>query len=155
MGYTGRIVVARSGQRLTETLDAAVLDEKDLGGGWQSLQLDGDLRSATQVLVDQTGAPALSAFVVDSDLADVSGQTPSGVRWRTYLHENAALQLGAPPLTTSPDEVVRQALAWSAEAGLTASEGALRAALQAHNTFAEETLDELLAALGLLAPVSP
>ncbi len=151
MGYTGRIVVARSGQRLAETLDAAVLDEKDLGDGWQSLQLDGDLRSANESLVDQTGAPALSAFIVDSDLADVSGQAPSGVRWRAYLHENKALQMGAPPLTTSRDEVVRQALAWSAEAGLPASEGALRSALDAHNTFAEETFDELLAALGLLS----
>lgn len=152
MGYTGRIVVARSGQRLADTLDATVLDEHDLGGGWQSLQLDGDLRSATQTLVAQTGAPALSAFFVDSDLADVSAATPNGVGWRAYLHENSALQLGAPPLTTPRDEVVRQALAWSAEAGLTASENAVRAVLDANNTFAEETFDELLAALGLPAP---
>ncbi|WP_027341553.1 hypothetical protein [Hamadaea tsunoensis] len=152
MGYTGRIVVARSDHRLAEALPGiGILDQQDLGGGWQSLHLDGDLRSATQTLVTQTGSPALSAFILDSDLADVSALTPGGVRWRAYLHEEAAEEMGAPPLGTSRDEVVGQALAWSAEAGLTASETALRAALDAHHTLAEETFDELLAALGIVA----
>jgi hypothetical protein len=55
----------------------------------------------------------------------------------------------APQLDTPRDEVVRRALAWSAEAGLSASPVAIVAALDAHNTFAEETFAELLAALGL------
>ena len=158
MGYSGRIVVARTEQRLAEVealRGIAVLDEKTYGDGWQSVQLDGDLRTATHALVAQTQAPALSAYILDSDLADVSALTPGGVQWRAYLHEDAALELGALELDTARDEVVRRALAWSAEAGLQASQAGLLAALDAHDTFAEETFDELLAALGLTIGSSP
>jgi hypothetical protein len=152
MGYSGRIVVARTDGRLAEAealTGVAVLNETTYRHGWQSVQLDGDPRVATRTLVEQTQAPALSAYILDSDLADVSALAPSGLAWRTYLHEDAALELGAPELDTPRDEVVRRALAWSAEAGLAASQAALVAALDAHNTFAEETFEELLAALGL------
>jgi hypothetical protein len=80
----------------------------------------------------------------------------SGVCWHAYLHEETALGYGAPPLEHSVDEVVRRALAWSAEAGLTPSTAALSAAFTVHNAFAEETLDELLDALGLTSePLGP
>src|SRR5215468_3240853 len=138
MGYSGRIVVARSEHRLagSEALGSVgVLHDKDLGGGWQSIQLDGELPAAARTLVAQTGAPAVTAFILDSDVADVSALAPSGLGWRTYLHEDSALEMGAPPLGTPLEEVVRQALAWSAEAGLVGSESAVRVALEAHNTF--------------------
>ena len=152
MGYTGRIVVARSARPLSEleAIDPAdVLDESTHRGDWRSAQLDGDLRAAVQALVAETGAPALSAFVMDSDVADVEALSPGGVTWHVYLHEETALRYGAPELSQTPDEVIGQAQAWSAEAGLTADPEALRAALEAHNVFAEETFDELLDALGV------
>lgn len=153
MGYSGRMVVARADHPLTGSEALAhvrVLHEEDLGGGWRFLQLDGDLRGAARTFVDQTGAPVVTAFIIDSSVADVSALTPGGLTWRAYLHETSALQMGAPALDTPRDDLVRQAQAWSAQAGLTASESALRTAFDAHNTFAEETFNQLLAALGVL-----
>jgi hypothetical protein len=91
-------------------------------------------------------------FVLDSDCADVQGLTPSGVNWRAYLHPETAEGYGAPALDQSDEEITRQALAWSAEAGLAADTGALRDAFEATNEFAEDTLDELLGALGIPGP---
>jgi hypothetical protein len=152
MGYTGRILVARTVVSPAESpaVEAGlVLDGGELGDGWWRIQLDGDSPGAARGLVAETGAPVVSAFVLDSDCADVEGLTPAGIRWRTYLHRGIAQEYGAPELEQSDDEILRQALAWSAEAGLTAGGDALRAALGAKNVFAEETFDELLAALGL------
>jgi hypothetical protein len=44
---------------------------------------------------------------------------------------------------------LEHALAWAAEAGLTADGEAVRTALDATNVFAEETFHELLEALGI------
>jgi hypothetical protein len=49
----------------------------------------------------------------------------------------------------------RQARAWSAEAGLAADTGVLRDAFEATNELAEDTLDELLEALGIPASQAP
>lgn len=151
MGYTGRIVVARSVASPVglPALGAEVLDVRELGDGWWSVQLDGDSAGAMEGLVAATGAPVVSAFVLDSDCADVEGLTPAGVRWRTYLHRDVAESFGAPALEQSDDEVLRQALAWSADAGLAASRGELREVLELTNVFAEDTFDELLQALGI------
>ncbi|MET8152374.1 hypothetical protein ACIBSW_01800 [Actinoplanes sp. NPDC049668] len=132
-------------------LGAEVLHEREFGAGWWSVQLDGDSPGALKGLVAATGAPAVSAFVLDSDCAEVEGLSPAGVSWRTYLHRDTAEGYGAPALEQSDEEITRQALAWSAEAGLAADPGALRDAFEATNVFAEETLDELLAALGIPA----
>ncbi|MEV4630667.1 hypothetical protein AB0J90_30825 [Micromonospora sp. NPDC049523] len=125
------------------------LEEGVFAGGWRSATLDGDARGALRELVTETGAPALSAYVLDSDLADVAALTPAGVSWRAYLHEQTAIGYGAPPIAQPLDEVVRRALAWSAEAHLTASESAIGGAFVAQNVFVEDTLDELLDALGI------
>lgn len=152
MGYTGRIVVARSGRPLSEL--AAVrgvdaLEERVFANGWRSATLDGDARGALRGLVTETGAPALSAYVMDSDLADVEALTPAGVSWHAYLHERTAIEYGAPPMEQPLDEVVRRALSWSAEAHLTSSESAIGAAFDAQNVFVEDTLEKLLNALGI------
>ncbi|MFK3982372.1 hypothetical protein ACI2K4_18570 [Micromonospora sp. NPDC050397] len=153
MGYWGRMLVARSARPLSElsaVREVDVLDEKIFQDGWRCAQLDGDVRKALPALVTGTGAPALTAYILDSDAAVVEALTPGGVSWQAYLHEATALEYQAPPLEHPVDEVVRRALAWSAEAGVTASGAALGAAFGAHNDTAEETLDELLAALGLV-----
>ncbi|GAA2525861.1 hypothetical protein [Winogradskya humida] len=158
MGYTGRILVARTGKPFEDGNllgggnlfeGGSLLDEIDLGSGWRWAQLDGDARGALAALVAETGMPALWAYVMDSDVADVEALSPSGGGWHTYLHPDTAAEFGAPELDQSADEVLMRALAWSAEAGLVPDPEAVRALLTAHNTFAEETLGELLAALGI------
>jgi hypothetical protein len=72
-----------------------------------------------------------------------------GVAWRTYLHPGLAASFGAPALPQTADEVIRLALAWSAEAGLSPDRDALAETLDAKNISAEDTYDELLAALGI------
>lgn len=149
MGYTGRIVVARSAEPLSELDGADVLTETAYPGGWRSAQLDGDLRGALPTLVAASGAPAITAFILDSDVADVEAATPAGGYWHTYLHQDKADEYGAPELEQSPDEVLAAALAWATEAGLTTDGEAVRTALDAKNVFAEETFHELLQALGV------
>ena len=149
MGYTGRIVVARSPEPLTALGDAEVLDESSYRGGWRAAQLSGDLSDALRRLVAETAAPAITAFILDSDVADVEASTPAGGYWHVHLHRKKAAEYGAPDLGQTTAEVTEQALAWAAEAGLTADGEAVRTALEATNVLAEETFDELLAALGI------
>ena len=100
-------------------------------------------------LVAATSAPAMWAYVLDRDVADVEALTPQGRCWRTYLHPDVAERCGAPPLRQTPDEVLRAALEWSGEAGLAADADAVRLALAAHHVEAGDALDELVTALGV------
>jgi hypothetical protein len=148
VGFSGHIVIARTGGPYPG--DAApVLFEQERAGGWRWIQFDGSAPEVLSELVTATNAPAVSAYVLDSDLADVEALSPDGERWRTYLHPEVAERFGAPPLSRTPDEVLRAALAWSRQAGLPADPDAVREALAAHNVEAEETLDELVTALGI------
>ncbi|UQU67630.1 hypothetical protein COUCH_15730 [Couchioplanes caeruleus] len=144
MGYTGRILVARTGPF------PGALFEQERAGGWRWIQLDGDVPGALGELVEATGTPAISAFVLDSDVADVQALTPHGQRWRTYLNPDVANRFGAPPLSMTPDEVLRAAISWAAEAGLTADAVAVREALEAHHVEAEEAFEDLITALGVV-----
>ncbi|MFF5076055.1 hypothetical protein ACFY36_03315 [Actinoplanes sp. NPDC000266] len=150
MGFSGRIIVARTGGPYKAGA-VPVVWEEDRGDGWWWIQLDGDEPGALAGLVAETGLPALWAYVLDSDVADVEGLTPAGRRWRTYLHAEVAEQFGAPPLEQSPGEVLAAALEWAAQAGLTADPAAISEALGAHNVEAEETLGALVTALGVKA----
>jgi hypothetical protein len=154
MGFSGRIVVARADKPLSELgiLEGEVLEEETLRDGFRSVTLGGSPgrpEAVLKALVGHTAAPAIWAFVMDSDMADVSALTPQGVQWKTYLHEEAALEFGAPPLEHPVEEIARRAAAWSEEAGLTSSPDAITGALTADNVFVEETFSELLSALGL------
>ncbi|BCY05428.1 hypothetical protein [Actinoplanes sp. L3-i22] len=154
MGYSGELLVARSAQPLAGSPaigETAVLFEKELGGGWRYAQLDGGASDALAELVRLTGAPALSAFVIDSDAALVEAASPAGVSWAAHVHPERAAEMGAPALGLGPAEIVERAVAWAAEAGLTADAGAVAAVLASANTFAEETFEELLDALGITA----
>jgi len=146
MGYFGRITVGRSSTAID---GVTVLEVSDLGGGWWWTQYDGNPEGGLETLVAASGAPALWAYVIDSDCADVEGLTPSGVRWHTYLHPDMAADYDAPPLSESPEEVLEQVLRWAAEAGLAADADTVRRALGATNVFVEETLEGLVVALGL------
>ncbi|WP_433794677.1 hypothetical protein [Actinoplanes sp. CA-252034] len=149
MGYSGGIYVAKA-ERPTALSELTVLWEKSFPDGWYELQLDGFPESSTlPEVVTATGAPALMAVVLDSDMAHVQALSPAGVAWAAYLHPDNAEAFGAPALPHSLDEMVDLAVAWSAEAGLDADPETVRAALNAENTFAEETFAGLLAALGI------
>lgn len=152
MGYSGQIIVARSEQPLAESpaVDGVgVLNEMIFAGGWRCAWLDGVLPGSVPDLVAATGAPALGAYIFDSDLADLTATSPGGVRWHTYLHPAVAEEFNAPPLDQTPAEIVAQAVAWVAEAGFTVEPAAVKAALDARNTFAEDTLLDLLKVLGI------
>jgi hypothetical protein len=154
MGFSGEILVARSARPLAGSPavgEAAVLFEKELGSGWRYAQMDGGAGGALAELVRLTGAPALSAFVIDSDAALVEAASPAGVSWTAHVHPEHAAELGAPELELGTAEIVERAMAWAAEAGLDADAGAVEAALGATGTFAEETFGTLLDALGLAA----
>lgn len=148
MGFFGHIAVARTHGPYTGEA-AAVLHETDHGDGWWWIQFDGEAKGLLTELVAATGAPVITAYVLDSDVADVTALTPAGERFHTYLHAATAEQMGAPALTQTPAEVLRAALTWSAEAGLIADPQGVEEALTMHSVFAEETFDELVTALGV------
>ncbi|WP_155373836.1 hypothetical protein [Catellatospora vulcania] len=158
MGYTGRIVVGQTElpPAKSETLrkfGVKLLWHGSYQDGWWQVQLDGDGErpaATLRALVAETGRPVLSAFVLDSDFAEVVGMTPGGTRWRAYLNETAAAAYGAPPLPYLQDELLTQMLGWAAEAGLAASATTVGEVLSVKHVFAEEAVDALLSALGLV-----
>lgn len=145
MGFTGRVVLAKgddwagAGQELSR---------EEFDGGWVAVSFAGDPGLPLKALVERTGAPALSAMVVDSDCADVTAATPGGLDWRAYLHETIALGYGAPEIERPAESSVA---AWAAEAGLAPERAAIAEALDARETFVEDTLHALFGALGLNA----
>ncbi|GAA2398594.1 hypothetical protein Cme02nite_07300 [Catellatospora methionotrophica] len=156
MGYTGRIVVGRSElaalrSKTLREYGVRVLWQCAYQDGWWQVQLDGDGDrpvAMLRALAAETGRPVLSAYVLDSDFAEVVGMTPGGTRWRAYLNERSAAEYGAPPLPYAHDELLAQVLTWAAEAGLAAA--AVGEALVAQHIFAEEAFGALLTALGLV-----
>jgi hypothetical protein len=148
MGYTGRVVLARGDGWAG---DADELSRDRFSGGWRAIAFDGDPRLPLQALADRTGAPVLAAFIMDSDCADVTAASPAGRSWHAYLHEHTALEYGAPELDDTTDDRVGAATAWAIEAGLTPDREAIAEALAGHDTFVENTLAGLFAALGLVA----
>lgn len=152
MGFSGRVVLARGYAWAAggSVSGADVLDRTEFAGGWTAVTFDGDPRLPLARLVAATAAPALSAFVMDSDCADVTAATPAGLSWHAYLHEDMALSYGAPTLAGSADDVLDLAMAWAIEAGRTPDRNALAAALATNEVFVEDTLDSLFAALGFV-----
>ncbi len=159
MGFWGRFLVGRALPECAVLRAYGPLEvpPQALGDGWWQVRYhrDGPSTGAIfQALAVETEAPVLSAYVLDSDCADVVGVTPSGRHWRAYLHEDTAEEYGAPALTHPPDELLRQVLEWAAKAELAPDPQAVAAALGARHTFVGETWAGLLAALGIAAPVS-
>jgi hypothetical protein len=146
MGYTGRVVLAKSDGWGGE---AEELSREEFAGGWLAVTFDGDPRLSLRALAERTAAPVLSAFVMDSDCADVTAASPAGRSWHAYLHEETALSYGAPELDDSTDELADAATAWATEAGLSPDREAVAETLTSHDTFVENTLAALFTALGL------
>ena len=159
MGYWGHFLVARSTRRLTDLREVGIFgqpeDEQDLVAEWKLLRIAGnhppDLQRALAPVVAATRAPALVAFVLDSDCAVINGQSQSGVRWAGVLNRGLATSYdGLLETYDTPDHGLSGAMRWAREAGLAPSEADVRDALNGNGTFVEDVIDRLLITLGIL-----
>jgi hypothetical protein len=159
MGYWGYLLVARSQRSLSRLSEVRVFgqpeQEQDLVGDWKLLRVAGneppDLHTALEPIVAATGAPALLAFVLDSDCAVIRGRGPAGAQWGTVLNRELALSYdGVLEAYDTPDHGLAGAMRWAGEAGLRLPESAVNDALHAKGTVVEEVLDRLLVTFGIL-----
>ncbi|MEU8954084.1 hypothetical protein AB0C93_07255 [Streptomyces sp. NPDC048518] len=155
MGYWGYYVVGKSEQPLAElSAVAAVRGELSLldrrSDGWQVWEVPGG-EGARDVgnmnaLAEETGAPALFGYVMDSDCVVVEAAAPESGAWTTCLDRAAmAGYLGDAELTVEdyflePRDAARRAVAWAAESGRTVTAGPLFDVL---NADAEPSAEEL------------
>jgi len=99
-------------------------------------------------LVAETGAPAMSIYVVESEFGIIEAGTADGERWRGYLNPDTAVNsYDAPP---PPDlaSVIATAVAWANQTGHSADPAALWTALQGRVGPFGDGVNELVDALG-------
>ncbi|MGW0819862.1 hypothetical protein [Streptomyces sp. NPDC002845] len=131
MGYWGYYVVGRSERPLAELDALAGVPGLELhttaADGWQVWRYpsgDADIGNMS-TLARQTGAPALFAYVMDSDCAVVEAAGPESGSWTTCLARGAMathIDGGEDGLTVEdyflePRDAAECAVAWAAEAG--------------------------------------
>ncbi|MGX1542220.1 hypothetical protein [Streptomyces adustus] len=120
MGFSGHFIFARSERPLLEApvFDGLGQDQKAAvhtlwprPGGWQTLQVDTDSWSESQLpdLVEWTGAPACTAWTYDSDMAHVTGLGTNGRRWEAKLH----LDIAAALMVEDPEDLDDSSVWWS------------------------------------------
>ncbi|MFH8981181.1 hypothetical protein [Streptomyces varsoviensis] len=166
MGFWGYFVVGRSDRGLVE---CAVFDEsrdhleltEAFADGWQLWQHPpepelGDIDSLVRGLTKETGAPALAAYVLDSECAVVAAAGPAGTSWSACLGraamarymEQSEMDIGE--LFLTPRAAASQGAAWAAAAGHIANTTALTRVLAADpDPFVENLFYDLLAELGI------
>jgi hypothetical protein len=165
MGHWGYFVVGRAERPLAE-LDAlsgaeGMTRRASAPGGWQVWEYTGDGGDIGNMnaLAEQTGAPALFGYVMDSACAVVEAAAPESGGWTTCLARAAmAAYLGAERegLTLDdyflePADAAGRAVAWAAEAGHTVSAEALIEVLTADpDPLAENLFFRLLDLLGVV-----
>ncbi|WP_327353899.1 hypothetical protein [Streptomyces sp. NBC_01304] len=128
MGFWGYYVVGRSARPLAELAalsgvrDGLTLHEQR-ADGWQIWEATvPEVGSMTKV-ADETGAPALFGFVMDSDCVAVEAAGPESGAWNACLAREAmAGYLGADgkepdDLFLPPRDAAERAVGWAAEAG--------------------------------------
>ncbi|MEU6377749.1 hypothetical protein [Streptomyces sp. NPDC046909] len=165
MGYWGYYVVGRSARPLRE-LDALAGAEglslrAEAPGGWQVWEYpsgDGDVGSMN-ALAQETGAPALFGYVMDSDCVVVEAAGPESGAWTTCLARTAMAQyIGADKegLTLEdyflePGDAAERAVAWAEEAGCAVEAGAVLEVLTAEaDPLAENLFFRLLDRLAVV-----
>ncbi|MGW7405082.1 hypothetical protein ACWGI9_15340 [Streptomyces sp. NPDC054833] len=165
MGHWGYFVVGRAERPLAE-LDAlsgaeGMTRRASAPGGWQVWEYIGDGGDIGNMnaLAEQTGAPALFGYVMDSACVVVEAAAPESGGWTTCLARAAmAGYLGAERegLTLDdyflePADAAGRAVAWAAEAGHTVSAEALIEVLTADpDPLAENLFFRLLDLLGVV-----
>ncbi|WP_128379072.1 hypothetical protein [Streptomyces cavernae] len=163
MGYWGYLVVGRSERPLAETEALSGVPglklRKSASGGWQMWEYeggDGDVGSMV-TLAQETGAPALFGYVMDSDCVVVEAAAPESGVWTTCLGRGAmAKYLGDEGLTVDdyflePPDAAERAVRWAAESGHPVEIAPLLAVLAADpNPLAENLFHDLLDRLGVV-----
>ncbi|MEV0091943.1 hypothetical protein [Streptomyces sp. NPDC050738] len=153
MGSSATYIVARAARPLTNLAamqtSGCMPEWWARDGNWQILRAEpgGDPESS---IVSETGAPVLTAHVLDSDFVMVEAASPNGLSWRCALSPVMARDYDIPEeWIGDPDDVARQAELWALEAGLQPDLPELRATLVAEcDPLAEELVFRLTHALG-------
>ncbi|GAA3984074.1 hypothetical protein GCM10023085_77710 [Actinomadura viridis] len=154
----GYLVVGRNERPLADlyvlrALLPAVTVSRPRGNGWQVCELGGEAAIADSVslLVDlaaATRAPALLASATDGDGATVEGFSGSGGYWKAALPVT-----GTGPLPVA--ELAARVVAWAASAQHPVAPAPVVEFLRAPGRDrVDGMLEELLALLGLAAPVA-
>lgn len=142
MGFWGSEILARSKRPLDE-LDAITSRDQGIeeivrfADDWQWTQVSGeaivnDAEGMLRDLVRETGSPALTGYVLDSDCIDLVGWAPQSGLWRACLSRSAMAGYLADEAQSldsvylPPAQAAERALNWAQEAGLTPDRVALR-----------------------------
>ncbi|WP_328939858.1 hypothetical protein OG288_43315 [Streptomyces tauricus] len=155
MGNSGGSLTTRSTStgELHQLMRAAgftdIDDTEALAEGWRVTNFGDAGRRSLANLVQGTGAPAVMVSFHDSDVGFIEALTPDGNSWEGLLNREMAESYEIPLEHFPVGPTVAGALAWSAAAGLTPDEEAIRQTLTGSALFAEELSSALLAALGL------
>jgi hypothetical protein len=151
MGYWGHLIATGSSQDLLGTPALASFGDEQAAAegspGWQVYQVFGaepDLTGAARALASETGAPAIVAYVLDSDCAVVRAAAPDGALWAAVVNSQRAEEYGAP--VSAPDEALARAVTWAEAAHVNHDDDLIRSALVTDSTFAEDQFLALLAA---------
>ncbi|MCX4974934.1 hypothetical protein [Streptomyces sp. NBC_00620] len=166
MGFWGSFVVCRSETPLDEL--SAVVERHDgieehwrRADGWQVGQYPGpeladDAPALLAELVEETGAPALTGFVLDSDAVHVEGFSVAGGHWKACLAREATEAYcedddeDFDAEFPSPEAAARAAAAWASAAGRTPDmPGLAEVFAEEDSDFAEELFFRLLDKLGM------
>lgn len=153
MGNTGGSLATRSTGELHQLMRAAGftgMDETEASAeGWQVTDFADAGQHSLAQLVRNTGTPAVMMSFHDSDVGFLEAVTPDGSSWEGLLNREMAESYEIPLEHFPVESAVAGALAWSAAAGLTPDEEAVRQALTGSALFAEELFAACLVALGL------
>lgn len=114
MGFWGTLAIVRSDLSALE-LDAVRAwsrfpDGRRMADGWQLVGFRHDGRNGWEsllpALMEETGHPAIGAFVLDGDGAHVVGVGPRTGRWSTWLEiEGVLSHLVVPPVRVDENDV--------------------------------------------------
>ncbi|MFH8795548.1 hypothetical protein [Streptomyces sp. NPDC017941] len=164
MGYWGYYVVGRSERPLGECKAVAgvrdrltLLDRR--ADGWQVWECpdDGGVDVGNMnTLAQETDAPALFGYVLDSDCVVVEAAAPESGAWTTCLAREAMAgflredELTVEDYFLEPRDAAGRAVAWAAESGTTVGSAALLDVLTADpEPSAEELFFRFLDRLGV------
>ena len=164
MGFAGSFVVVRSSvdldeiSALSDRCQGGLVWSEQRPGGWEigrysGMELVNDSVAVLDDLVEQTGAPALTGFVLDSDATVVEAKAPGADLWRGILARWFIGEMGVDDsYFPDPDEAAALGVEWSRAASLVADEDALKSVFENEGGFVfagSELFFDLVAALGI------
>ncbi|MEU5052378.1 hypothetical protein [Streptomyces sp. NPDC021096] len=168
MGFWGYLLVGRAGDgALAECPVLATgrdrpVPARTFAGGWRLWERPGPPDPAgtdalVRALADATDAPALAAYVMESDCAVIGGARPGGPCWSACLGRTALARhmadtgLGLDELFPAPPVAAAHCAAWAAAVGRAADAAELARVLAAEpGPLVEDLFRDLLARLGMV-----